>query len=170
MKYIYLLLVFLSFLGCNKNRVLSEQLIDKGIGLSSLMYYENKLFNGISFDVYPNGQLKFENTYKNGKENGLQKDWYENGQLKYESNKKDGKPYGKQRGWYENGQLEFEQIFIIYKGKTVVDGIERYWYENGQWSREYRYEESKLNGMQGGWYENGQLKFERNYKNGVLKK
>ena len=46
-------------------RVILDQLTNKGTEKSPLMYYESGLFNGVGFDVYPNGQLKYECNFIN---------------------------------------------------------------------------------------------------------
>lgn len=118
-------------------RVLVDELIKKG----EVYYYESKIFNGIMFDVYDNGDLKEEVNYKDGIKNGLSKRWYyENGQLRYETNYKDGKHHGLFKWWYDNGQLKEE---VNYKdGK--VDGLGKYWFGNGQLSWEINLKDGKF--------------------------
>ena len=64
------------------------------------MYFESALFNGLSFDVYEDGQLKLEENYKDGKLDGLAQYLYDNGQLKYEANYKDRKEDGVRIDWF----------------------------------------------------------------------
>ena len=117
-------------------RLLNEVLTRKGKN----KYFEGKPFTGVAFDVYSNGELRYEKGYKDSKRNGLSRSWYEeNGQLEYEINHKDGELDGLYRNWYENGQLDFE----------------------------YNYKDGKEDGLCKGWYENGELSYEYNYKDGV---
>ena len=81
-KVLSILLVSVLLIGCSEKRVLEDLLINKGNDTESLMYYESELFNGISFNVYENGQLKNEKTYKDGKLDGSYKEWFENGFMK----------------------------------------------------------------------------------------
>ena len=75
--------------GYSQRRVLVDELINKGTDEKPTMYFESALFNGLSFDVYEDGQLKLEVNYKDGKQDGLSKEWYEDGQLDFEANYKD---------------------------------------------------------------------------------
>ena len=92
-KILSILLVSVLLIGCSENRVLYDDLINKGsdgfpIGEltddynSIIVYHNNKLYSGIGFEVYPNGNLKYESNFKDGRYHGLQKGWHENGQLK----------------------------------------------------------------------------------------
>ena len=45
---------------------------------------------GIVYDLYENGQMKFEHTFKNGKADGRLTQLYENGRKKHEGSLKDG--------------------------------------------------------------------------------
>jgi len=92
-----------------------------------VMDVENGLFNGIGYDVYDNGQLKYEGYFTDGKNDGLGRGWYENGQLQWEGNYKDGNLDGIHKIWYENGQLEDE---TKWKNGELVEITN--WDENGQ--------------------------------------
>ena len=82
-KVLSILLVSVLLIGCSEKRVLEDLLINKGNDTESLMYYKNELFNGISFTVYENGQLKSEYNYKDGLKDGFSTRWYENGVLEF---------------------------------------------------------------------------------------
>ena len=101
-KIVSILLVSVFFMGCSEDRVLIDELTNKGTEGAPIMYSEKGLFNGIGFDVYENGQLRYEYNYKDGRKDGLQKGWHANGQLKQEINLKDGWKDGL-KGWDENG-------------------------------------------------------------------
>ena len=145
-----------------ENRVLVDELINKGSEYSPLMYSADGLYTGVGFDVYPDGQLKEEGAFKDGSKDGLWKVWYENGQLKEEGAWKDGRHYGLFRNWYENGQLKWEDN---YKDGNF-DGLSKVWYENGQLKYELNYKDDELDGLWKSWYENGKLKYINNYENG----
>ena len=51
-KVLSILFVSILLIGCTENRILVDELTNKGNDTESLMYYENELFNGISFNVY----------------------------------------------------------------------------------------------------------------------
>ena len=76
-----------------EERVLYDELTNKGTEEKPIMYFEGALFNGVGFGVYPDGQLQYESRFKNGVLDGLFKTWYENGQLEFEFNFKDGSQY-----------------------------------------------------------------------------
>ena len=100
---ILLALVVLSS-GCDVKSSLQVDLTDKG----KETYYKSKLFNGIGFDVYSNGQLKEEWNYKRGMKTA-HKVWYENGQLSEEATYYwTGRYIAERICWYDNGQLEYD--------------------------------------------------------------
>jgi len=59
MKNLYIILVTLLFIGCGTKRVLVDDLMEK----EGVCYFESKSYTGIGYDVYKNGQLKFEEYY-----------------------------------------------------------------------------------------------------------
>lgn len=108
-KILPVLLVSIVLFGCSEDRVPSKELINKGNNTFPLMYYKGKLYNGIEFGLYSNGQLKFENNYKDGKKYGLQKAWHSNGQVELEGNyNEDLHIDGVQKRWKKNGHLIYE--------------------------------------------------------------
>ena len=138
-KLLSVLLVSILLIGCSENRVLINDLTNKGKSRDILMYYESVLFNGIGFNIYSNGQLWFEGNFKDGKEDGVHKFWYKNGQLKSESNHIDGKREGLSKVWYSNGQLSTEGNYY----NDTRDGVFKEWYENGQLESESTYFEGE---------------------------
>ena len=84
--------------------ILQVELTDKG----KETYHKGKLFNGVGFDVYSNGQLKEEWNYKRGMKTA-HKVWYENGQLSEEATYYwTGRYIAERICWYDNGQLEYD--------------------------------------------------------------
>ena len=65
-KILSILLVSILLIGCSENRVLIDELTNKGTEDSPIMYSEKGLFNGIGFDVFSDNQLKLERSFKNG--------------------------------------------------------------------------------------------------------
>jgi len=110
-KLLSILLLSTVLIGCSEERVLYDDLVNKGTRERPVMYYEGALFTGVGFDVYSDGQLKLEANYKDGKYDGLFKIYYENGQLKEEGNFKDGELDGLLKVYYENGQLKEERNY-----------------------------------------------------------
>ena len=127
MKKLLILLPLLAIISCSPDRVLEEELINKGTEESPMLFYAGESFTGIAFGVYPNDELKFEYNVKDGKVNGYGKSYYENGQLKSQAISKNGRLDGLYQVWYENGQLHFE-------GNSKdgnAHGLYREWDENG---------------------------------------
>jgi antitoxin component YwqK of YwqJK toxin-antitoxin module len=79
-KLLSILLLSFVLIDCSEERVLMDDLTNKGTVESPIMYFEGALFNGVGFNVYSNGQLKEEGNWKDGELDGLVKTWYENGQ------------------------------------------------------------------------------------------
>ena len=91
---------------------------------------------------HPNGQKRYEGTYKDGNEDGIWTGWHENGQKEYEGTIKDGKEDGLITFWYENGQIEDEGNFT--NGKK--HGLFTKWNKIGQISNKTYF----LNNMKDG--------------------
>ena len=90
MKKLLFLLTLLAVIGCSPDRVLQEELINKGTEESPMLFYAGEPFTGIAFDVYPNGQLKKpEFTIKDGRPDGYYVTQLQNGG-ELRSNWKDG--------------------------------------------------------------------------------
>ena len=51
---------------------------------NTLYYYDSKLFSGVVFEKYVNGQIREEYNVKNGKLNGKYKGFFDNGKLSFE--------------------------------------------------------------------------------------
>ena len=101
-------------------RLLYDELINKGTNDKPTMYFEGKLFTGVGFDVYDNGDLVWEANYEDGKLDGLYQSWYDNGQLFFEVNYKDGYEDGLAQYWYSDGGLDKEEPFKDGKLDGVV--------------------------------------------------
>ncbi|MDA9237241.1 hypothetical protein N9O99_02145 [Schleiferiaceae bacterium] len=85
-KLLSILSLCLVFISCSPDRVLYDELTQKG----EISYFEGKPFTGVAFDIYSNGQLKLQINYKDGKFNGLAEEWNENGELIDAGNFKNG--------------------------------------------------------------------------------
>jgi antitoxin component YwqK of YwqJK toxin-antitoxin module len=137
-KVLTVLTVCLVFTSCSQDRVLKEELINKGTQESPLFYYNGELFTGVEFDVYTNGQLKYEYTIKDGIYSGLVQNWYENGQLLSEGKAKNNIYDGLIKEWYENGQLRSEMFY-----SNGLKQKEKLWGKNGELRQEIDYEKER---------------------------
>lgn len=104
MKRLFLIIASLILLiSCSKKEVNVSLTIQRG----GFVYEANKTeaLSGIVFDVYENGQRKFEHTFKKGKANGKLTYWYENGQKQREGALRDGNQHGRWTYWTETGEV-----------------------------------------------------------------
>lgn len=159
-KITVILLVTIVLIGCNDKRILIDELINKGTEELPLMYYQGKLFNGIGYDIYRNGQLRLEGEINDGKYEGKWKEWRATGELWVEHPFKNSMRDGKIKSWHQNGQLAWEGY--IEKAKYV--GLHKRWYENGQLKSERNWKDDKWKGLCKTYYQNGQLKSQGSYK------
>ena len=193
MKYLYILLFIIIFVGCNsEKRVLVDELTLKG----DVHYFESKPYTGIVFDVYEeyswSGNLKSEYGVLNGIQHGIFKEYFPNGDISNEGNYIDGQKNGlwTYRSEYEYGFIKTEEgnykddqrdgtwkLWLENKltsegsymnGKKT--GLWKRYYENGQLENEGSYMNGKRDGLFRTWYDNGQLKYELNYQKGKLDK
>ena len=131
-KLLSILVVSILLIGCSEDRVLIDELTNKGGKLHNngkiqmLMYNENGLYDGIGFDVSNSGQLIEEVSFKSGIVDGFWKGWYDNGQLSFERSYIDGEKNGLHKGWYDNGQLMIENYFK----DGEFEGSWKEWYSN----------------------------------------
>ena len=121
-------------------KVLSGDLIEKGSKEIRLKYYRDKLFSGIAYDVFDNGQLNYEINYKDGIRHGATRYWYENGQLSTREYYINGKEDGIFQHWYQNGQLMSKEGYK--KGKE--QGLWQTWTVDGELFVEFLYRDGKL--------------------------
>lgn len=122
-------------------------------------YIDGKL-EGLQWERYGNGQLKFEKNYTGNQINGYQREWFDDGQLNYEKCYKENKLDSIYRKWLRSGQIDYEEHYV--NGK--LNGLKKKWHINGQLEFERNYKEGSLDGLYREWYENGKLQTERNYK------
>ena len=74
-KLLFIILLTIPFLGFGQKKLLVDELTLKG----KVMFYQGTPFDGISFDIYKNGKLKFESNYTKGVKDGVLKKYYTNG-------------------------------------------------------------------------------------------
>ncbi len=112
MKKMLSLLIVCVLMGCGENRVLIDDLINKGSEEFDIWYFEDVLFSGEVYDVTSDGTLILECEIKDGKYDGVYRTWYENGQLYGETNYSNGKLNGIMKSWLEDGQLFLEDNYV----------------------------------------------------------
>jgi len=175
-------------------RILLDQLTNKGTEESPLLYYESGLYNGVGFDVYPNGNISIEANFKEGKLHGVWKSYNLDNEIWLELEYFNGLRNGivNKSGYADclcTGVFEFNPVLwindksispekrrdsdIIVTSKEVYKLGERHgeykrWYENGQLQFEGSFSNDKLNGMFLAFDLNGKKNLELRYVNGEL--
>jgi len=194
MKQFLILSISVILIGCSENRLIYDELTNKGTEDFPIMYYEGELFNGVALSNYSSskgGQLEMEHHYKDGKKDGWCKRYYQKSQLRWEGNYKAG-VLGNRKSYFKNGKIKQEIEVIsegeynkkIYhlngqmrsdgnykegKGKWKLwkeHGIHKTWQDDGNITREGNYIDGKKDGVHKEWY-NGELRRERIYKEDV---
>tara|TARA_Y100000589_G_C26990717_1_gene562500 strand:- start:39 stop:545 length:507 start_codon:yes stop_codon:yes gene_type:complete len=131
MKPVLLSLFVFSFSlwGAEPKVVSIYKLQKRGKAGSQLTYIPNQdtPFTGKAVAFHPNGQKRWEQTYKDGKLDGLWTGWWKNGQKRFERNYKDGKRDGLTTEWYENGQKGQE---VKHKDGKLMSTV--HWKPNGE--------------------------------------
>lgn len=70
-----------------------------------LVIHDGTPFTGTAYELYLNGSLCHEASYKDGLPHGYWRDWYPCGVLKFECECLKGLRHGKTTRWYENGAI-----------------------------------------------------------------
>ena len=65
-------------------------------------------FSGLTYSLYPNGNIKFYAFFENGFKNGDFVEFYDDGKIKSEQIMQRGRTYGVRKIWYNNGKLKSE--------------------------------------------------------------
>ena len=112
MKKMLSLFIVCVLMGCGENRVLIDDLINKGSEEFDIWYFEDVLFSGEVYNVTSDGTLILECEIKDGQYDGVSRTWYKNGQLSVESNFGNGKKNGVTKVWLEDGRLFLENNYV----------------------------------------------------------
>ena len=164
-RLLLIILPLLLIVGCSKELINYETLIEKG----GLRYHPDtkELYSGKVFKNHMGGKTEFEGSYKDGKRDGLWKKWSENelSNFKYFTYYRNGKKEQEQlykdeklsftTGWYENGKKKSQGI--PKDGKVDGDGLWTFWYENGQKKFKSIHKNGKLVEVIGEWNEDGSV-------------
>ena len=138
MKILLIIICFSQLLACSNSptRVQYEELtIVTGVTYETA-YLKDKLFTGILYDTYSNGQLSLECEYRDGKRNGLTKEWYDNGQLRFEQTYKNDIEDGSYISYHPDGTTAVRCSFV----EGEIDGLWQMWDSEGvlEWEFIYR--------------------------------
>jgi len=119
----------------------------------AILLHNGTPFTGVVTELFANGSLKSNATYREGKQHGIEKVWYENGQLSSIRFYENGKKVATHKGWWENGSERFVYHFV----DGEHHGENTQWYLSGQIFQQRQYEHGKEVGAQKAWRENGKL-------------
>jgi MORN repeat variant len=89
-------------------RVLSRELDYPG--RDGLYYHEGQPFTGVSYTVYPTGEVQSESEWRGGAEDGCHRDYTREGAIAEEGTYRSGFRHGVWRSWHPNGKLASEEF------------------------------------------------------------
>ena len=69
---------------------------------------KEKFFSGITYSLFPNGNLEFYAFFRDGFKDGEFVEFYEDNKIKCIQNMQRGRTYGVRKIWYNNGVLKSE--------------------------------------------------------------
>ena len=110
-KILIFIVTLLLLQGCQNHKIHFSEIEERSVNGKTLYFQNDKLFDGVVFEKYPNGVLKYETTIKDGEKNGPHIVYYKDGQLKSNYLGEYGNEMYKE--YYENGQLKIERSFVI---------------------------------------------------------
>lgn len=189
MKKLLLILLLIPLLSLAQEKVLVDNLINKGTADVPLMYYLNHLFSGVSFDVYIDGSISNETDYYLGRRHGVSNDYYQEGNLKntivFENNFANGieKKLNKSKQvifiqTWVNGTIHglaksyFDSGIVKNQGFLIEGGLRQdvwdYFTEKGVMKFKGNYNFDVLNGTAKSYFEDGKIKEDVTYVDGKL--
>ncbi|MCX7954451.1 MAG: toxin-antitoxin system YwqK family antitoxin [Bacteroidales bacterium] len=120
---------------------------------------------GVWKGYYPNGNIKYEITYKNGKAKGYAKFYFENGNISEEGYWDENKWVGEYKLYHSNGNIAYEWNYNQ-EGKRT--GIQKYYHENGKLMMVGEWKDGKESGIIKEYDKNGSLISEKVFNDGKL--
>lgn len=165
MKNFIIVLLIIILSSCQENRILIDELINKGTQENPIMFYNGKLFSGIGYNIFPNGTLETEQTFEDGKLNGISTEFFVSNEIKKQINYRNNKIVdGTYKVFYENGSLKLETTIINNKQNGLV--IE--YYDNGKIENKGYYKNGKREGKFQTYYYDGSNRGEIKYKDDLI--
>ncbi len=113
------------------DRVPYEQLDDHP-DATDLCTLHGEPFTGVAYDVWPDGRLSAEWSFRNGEKWGPLREWHRNGRLAAASYLVAGVAHGAYRGWFDDGRKQF--VELVQFGVTVRA---KDWDREGRVTRDY---------------------------------
>lgn len=113
---------------------------------------KEKFFSGITYSLFPNGNLEFYAFFRDGFKEGDFIEFYEDGKIKSNQYMQRGRTYGERKKWYRNGVLKSEARYEYGVCLTLKE-----WNEEGVLIKEKlepTEDDIKLRNSQEKWYKN----------------
>jgi len=126
------------------------------------IYYKDKVFTGVKYQLYPTGDTMYRIEYWNGLEHGITKKWYPNTYLAEDRYYEYGKKEGVHKGWWESGRLKF--MFTVSNDEYI--GELKEWNMEGLLVKHSNFKNGQEEGSQRTWWDNGKVKANYVVKNG----
>lgn len=111
---------------------------------------KKKFFSGITYSLFPNGNLEFYAFFRDGFKDGDFVEFYNDNKIKCIQNMKRGRTYGLRTIWHKNGVLKSESIYEYGVCLTLKE-----WNEEGVLIKEKlkpTEDDIKLRNSQEEWY------------------
>jgi antitoxin component YwqK of YwqJK toxin-antitoxin module len=112
-----------------------------------------------NYQVFIDGKLSEEGTFKDGKQDGVRKLLFPNGKIEVEETYKNGNVATK-KAFYDNGKLSVKGQ---YDEAVTMSGEWTYYYKNGKVKEFVNFKNNVEDGAFKEFYENGNIKAEGNY-------
>ena len=112
-----------------------------------------------NYQIFIEGKLSEEGTFKDGKQDGVRKLFFPNGKTEVEETYKDGNITAKQV-FFDNGNLS---VTGQYDEAVTMSGEWTYYYQNGKTKEIVNFKNNVEDGAFKEFYENGNIKAEGNY-------
>ena len=129
-----------------------------------LLFFNESLFSGCKYRLYPNGDTASLCKYQDGKMHGWQLQWYDQSHLKEKRYFVNGWQQGVQQGWYANGRPRFEYHFK----DDVYEGNVKEWSTEGLLFKDFNYAGGQESGKQLLLNNDGSIKANYEVRNGKI--
>ncbi|WP_430405224.1 toxin-antitoxin system YwqK family antitoxin [Fluviicola sp.] len=128
MKNVLIILMGLFLFSCNEGLDEHLEYYPSGKIKAKMLIDKQNLAQGLAYEYYENGNLKFKRTNLNGKSNGLHEEYYPNGKLKTKGHFLNDVEIDSTHFYFKSGKLE---SIIIHdrKGRILK---ELFYYTNGK--------------------------------------
>ncbi|HMC99448.1 MAG TPA: hypothetical protein VKH37_04815 [Ferruginibacter sp.] len=126
------------------------------------VYYNDTMFTGFRYALYPKGDTAILQSYFNGVEEGFQRTWYPDHQLSEERFFINGKKEGVHKKWWPDGKqkMYFEAYDNEYNGEF------KEWYSSGLLGKDFHYLNGHEEGSEKLWWDNGTVRANYVIRNG----